>query len=345
MVDAKAAASPGPNLGVIPDNYQLTYWGGPQIIHVDTTVTRTGKPSIRLDQHTASDVNTMRECDGKWYTVEPGDRIVAKCWIKTSQSGNPSALNQYSGGRIGIDFYAHTSAGYGVVNMWGTQGWPDSHPGDADYQLGTLPWGNDWTQKGYDVTIPTRSYTNCWVGGKGVVSCNAVRIDSFVVWLDVRPVADAGHVWFCDGEIYINPNFTSTAPPRAAPQNVQIAVSRVTASSYSDGHPPSLAVDRIESPYNYWGTNAAFAWLKLDLGSVYSINTVTTHFYDGSVRTYTYYIEVSKDSSSWTRVVPTRTGSGSVTNTFSQVGARFVRITIAANTAIRIEEIKVYGFS
>jgi hypothetical protein len=87
-------------------------------------------------------------------------------------------------------------------------------------------------------------------------------------------------------------------------------------------------------------------WLRLDLGRVYGINTVTTHFYDGDVRTYTYYIQVSNDSSSWTTIVSTKTGSGSVTDTFSQVGARFVRITVTANTAnpaAHIEEIKVYG--
>ena len=87
-------------------------------------------------------------------------------------------------------------------------------------------------------------------------------------------------------------------------------------------------------------------WLKLDLGSVIQRKHCFTHFYDGAVRTYTYYIQVSNDGSSWTTVVSTKTGSGAVTDTFSQVGARFVRITITANTAnpaAHIEEIKVYG--
>ena len=72
MVDAKVAASAGTNLGIIPSNYCLTFGSGPQIIHVDTAVTRTGKPSIRLDQHTASDVNYCREVDGTWYKVKRG---------------------------------------------------------------------------------------------------------------------------------------------------------------------------------------------------------------------------------------------------------------------------------
>jgi len=45
--------------------------------------------------------------------------------------------------------------------------------------------------------------------------------------------------------------------------------------------------------------------------------------------------------------MPARIGSGSVTDTFPQVGARFVKITITANTAnqaAHIEEIKIYRF-
>jgi hypothetical protein len=154
-----------------------------------------------------------------------------------------------------------------------------------------------------------------------------------------------------DADYTIQAVFTALPPPTS---NVRIAVSSVTASSNDGCYVPNMAIDGIENPSNYWGTNAQVPqgrvpqWLKLDLGSVHRINTVTTHFYDGSVRTYTYYLEVSNDTSSWTTIVPTKTGSGSVTDTFSQVGTRFVRITITANTAnpaAHIEEIKVYGFS
>ena len=149
--------------------------------------------------------------------------------------------------------------------------------------------------------------------------------------------------------LYLMNSSPPTPPP---PSDVQIAVSSVTASSSDDYHVPSMAIDGIENPSNYWGTDATVAqgrvpqWLKLDLGSVYSVDTVYTHFYDGGVRTYTYYIQVSNDSASWTTVVPTKTGSGAVTDTFPQVGARFVRITVTANTAnpaAHIEEIRVYG--
>ena len=71
-----------------------------------------------------------------------------------------------------------------------------------------------------------------------------------------------------------------------------------------------------------------------------------THFYDGNTRTYTYNIETSTDGSSWTSVVATKTGSGIVTDTFTQVNARYIKITVTgntANTAAHIEEIKIYG--
>ncbi len=54
---------------------------------------------------------------------------------------------------------------------------------------------------------------------------------------------------------------------------------------------------------------------------------------------------VAAAGSSWTTVVSAKTGSGVVTDTFSQVAARYVRITVTgntANTAAHIEEFKVY---
>lgn len=205
MGEAKAGANSPPtgvNLGVIPENFHLTYGLGPQIIHVDTGVTHTGKPSIRLDQHTTSDVNIARECDGTWYDIKPGDHVIARVWIKT----DPSSLGDTDyrhGGRVGMDFYAHTSAGYGVVDGASeVSGGPAT--GYIPGQDCVLNWNRPWTQKGWDMIVPSSFYTHVHTGGV-FVPCNPVQIDSFVVWFDVRPVADAGKVWFADGELYINP--------------------------------------------------------------------------------------------------------------------------------------------
>ncbi len=145
-----------------------------------------------------------------------------------------------------------------------------------------------------------------------------------------------------------SPNATPTPSPTSLPGSQIVAVI-ATASSFNGGsYGPLNAIDGVESNSNYWGTAAVFGlpqWLKIDLGFAASISQVVTHFYDGNARTYTYYIEVSADGSSWTPVVSTRTGSGIVTDTFSQVYARYVRITVTgntANTAAHIEEIKVF---
>ena len=149
-----------------------------------------------------------------------------------------------------------------------------------------------------------------------------------------------------------SPSPTPSPTPSPSPPSGsegQVAVSSVTASSYDGASwSPNNAVDGIESTSNGWwsayGTSLP-QWLKLDLGSQISVNQIITHFYDGDSRTYTYYIEGSTDGSSWTTIVSTKTGKSVVTDTFSQVTARYIRITITGNTAnpgAHIEEIKVY---
>jgi hypothetical protein len=143
------------------------------------------------------------------------------------------------------------------------------------------------------------------------------------------------------------PTTTQTAPPTSN----QVTVSTATASSYDSSHTPNLAIDGVESTSNYWGTNAMITagklpqWLQLDLGTQTSISQIITHFYDGDSRTYTYYIQASTDGSTWNTIVPTKTGSSIVTDTFNQITARYVRITITGNTAnlaAHIEQIKIY---
>jgi hypothetical protein len=147
-----------------------------------------------------------------------------------------------------------------------------------------------------------------------------------------------------------SPNPTNSPAPTPSSSGVltQVAVFSATASSYSGIYAPNLAIDGIESSTNYWGTMSALLlpqWLQLDLGSQTNICQITTHFYDGNTRAYTYYVEASVDGFSWTPVVSTKTGVGVVIDTFSQVTARYVRVTVTGNTAnnaAHIEEIKVF---
>ena len=143
-----------------------------------------------------------------------------------------------------------------------------------------------------------------------------------------------------------NPTNSPHLSPSSSGVLTQVAVYSAIASSYSGIYAPNLAIDGIESSTNYWGTMSALLlpqWLQLDLGSQTNICQITTHFYDGNTRTYTYYVEASVDGFSWTTVVSTKTGVGVVTDTFSQVTARYVRVTVTdntANNAAHIEEIK-----
>jgi hypothetical protein len=183
-------------LAVIPDDWSLTYGSGPQIIYLDYSVTHNGQVSIRLDPHTDNDVNYARECDGTWYTVRPGDHIVAKCWILCGDSGIGDT-NPYHGARLGIDSYAQTSQGYGIV---------DSYPHDGQEHLDSMVhWGtNMWAQKVWDIIIPSTYYTRVYRGGS-VLDCNPVQIDSMVLWLQVLTPTDTGVAWFADAELYSNP--------------------------------------------------------------------------------------------------------------------------------------------
>ena len=154
------------------------------------------------------------------------------------------------------------------------------------------------------------------------------------------------------------PTPTSSPSPSAAPVSTpaplpsgeltKIAVLSAIASSYSGTHTPNVAIDGTESTANYWGTTSAKGlpqWLQLDLGAQNSISQIVTHFYDGDSRTYTYYVQVSNDGSTWNTVVPTRTGKGITTDIFTRTTGRYVRVTVTGNTAnlaAHIEEVKIF---
>ena len=121
--------------------------------------------------------------------------------------------------------------------------------------------------------------------------------------------------------------------PQTMPPEVQVSVVGVTASSYLLGFSPDKAVDGNDSSLlNYWGTAGSSGfpqWLKLDLGSVVPVNQLTTHFFDGDSRNYTYSIDVSRDGSTWTNVVAPKASRGLVTDDFAVTMARYVKINCA----------------
>jgi hypothetical protein len=207
----------GINLASIPSGWDLTYGSGPQIIALDYTVTHNGNPSIRLDPHTAADINVARECNSYWITAKPGDHIVFSAWVKTTASSDKVP---YDGARLGIDFYGSNGIldtqphGYqqvnGVLVSKGTQnyvtnGWVDySGDGFVDTPVSqfVVPWNHDtWTLLKWDVTVPKMVYSFQTNG----VSCTPQQICGCIAYLDARQVTDSAYAYFADIQLYINP--------------------------------------------------------------------------------------------------------------------------------------------
>jgi hypothetical protein len=187
------------NLAVIPKDWWLTFGPGPQIIYLDYSVIRTlGNPSIRLEPHTANDVNVARECDGTWYPTKPGDHIVAKCWIKTDSSTLAENADPYHGGRIGIDLYG--PKGDGTITI--LDGYPH---GGQEHLDSMVHWNTSvWTLRTWDIIIPSTVYTKDVTGR----TIPPTPITQFVLWMQAMQVNDGtarGNVWFADAELYINP--------------------------------------------------------------------------------------------------------------------------------------------
>lgn len=202
MMIAVINAKPLKNLAVIPDDWgdyqgNIVYDGNPQICFLDYSVTHSGSPSMRLEPHTIADTNFAREIDGKWYPVKPGDRIIAKCWIKMDSSTPAENADPYHGGRIGIDFYGSKPDGtlVGIV---------DGHPHNGQEHLDSMVmWGTPgWVQKTWDFIIPSTIYITL-VDGTPI---SPTQITYIVLWTQAMQINDGtamGNAWFADSELYI----------------------------------------------------------------------------------------------------------------------------------------------
>jgi hypothetical protein len=224
MVDAKAGASPGSNLAVIPDpgTYPSSgsYWdyypadtSGSycQDGILDTSVLYNGQATIRNPPYVASPYTNPtgdREIDGTWLPVSPGDIIQASVWIEVDNV--TPYIDKYSGGRLGMDFYAPNGQGSDITIV-------DSLPTDGTNGVNTwMGFSNDngvstvtfgtvgWTQVSWDVTIPSHDYTKDVFGN----TIHSTPITEFVCWLDVP--YSKGTVWFADSELCITPTTTPT---------------------------------------------------------------------------------------------------------------------------------------
>jgi len=190
--------SPSPNnLAPIPNGWSLTYGADPQIIHLDTTVTYNGNPSIRLDQHTSADLNTARESNSFWIPISPGDHVVFSCWMKTTDSGYGDT-NPYSGARIGIDFYSNKRIG-----SLQSATYPET---DQSVRLNYVNWGTyQWTKRTIDFIVPQTVTADGYGYPTGTLVAPTGMILWLQVWSSTYGSTDPGQAWFADARLYINP--------------------------------------------------------------------------------------------------------------------------------------------
>jgi hypothetical protein len=219
------------NLADIPDDWQLTYGTGPQIIFLDSTVVRTaGKPSIRIERHVEGiDTNSAREANGIWYNIKPGDHIVAKCWMKTDPSGFGDT-NPYSGARIGLDFYGSAGRILGIEG----NAYPET---DAAQRANYVPWGTStWTQRTIEITVPATFSAD---GDLGYPAGSVVVPTSFVMWMQGWSSSygstDPAKIWFADAELYITYVPPPVTPPPAQHFHVSFSVGAGGSSDLAAG--------------------------------------------------------------------------------------------------------------
>ncbi|HEX9319657.1 MAG TPA: discoidin domain-containing protein [Nitrososphaeraceae archaeon] len=130
-------------------------------------------------------------------------------------------------------------------------------------------------------------------------------------------------------------SFTTAAasPPPSPNCNNNAPISAVTANGAESTHPPSYAIDNKGS--TRWSNKGLGSWIRLDLGSQKLVCSIDISWYNGNQRQNSFTIAVSNDGNSFSNVF---SGKSSGTTTaaekydFTDAQARYVRITVTANT-------------
>jgi len=119
-------------------------------------------------------------------------------------------------------------------------------------------------------------------------------------------------------------------PPRSLADEgyVELDIEEVTASSVpQEANPPKSAFDNdFETRFSVQQPG----WICMDLGEAKSIHYLSMAFYLGNTRANEFYVEVSEDGTSWTKVWQGRDGGTSTelqNFDLKGVSARWVRIT------------------
>jgi F5/8 type C domain len=122
-----------------------------------------------------------------------------------------------------------------------------------------------------------------------------------------------------------------SGPPATA---ATLPIIAATASS-DDGNVPANAIDGNLS--TRWSGAGDGVWIRFDLGTVTTVNSVSLAWYDGDSRQATFDVQLSQDGSAWSTVLSRATSSGTTSGfeTYGFAGgpARYVRIVGHGNTS------------
>jgi hypothetical protein len=130
---------------------------------------------------------------------------------------------------------------------------------------------------------------------------------------------------------------SSGTPPPTTCGNLPISGGAVTASGTQSPNTPSNTVDNNLG--TRWSNEGLPSFITYDLGQSRLVCSADIAFYQGNSRTMTFTISVSNDGTpnSFTPVLTDARSSGTTTALesydFTDVNARFVRITVTANSA------------
>jgi hypothetical protein len=120
-------------------------------------------------------------------------------------------------------------------------------------------------------------------------------------------------------------------PPATA---AALPVIAVTPSS-DDGNGPANAIDGNLS--TRWSAAGAGVWIRFDLGSVTTVDSVSLAWYDGDSRRATFDVRLSQDGAAWSTALSRATSSGTTrgleTYGFAGGPVRYVRIVGHGNSS------------
>jgi hypothetical protein len=110
-------------------------------------------------------------------------------------------------------------------------------------------------------------------------------------------------------------------------------ISKVTASNNHKDYVPANTLDKNEK--TRWVNEKKNSWIKLDIGKTKTICNLDVQWFKGDARVYSFTVAISKDNKKFTDIAKLKSSgktSGVESYVLKDVNARYLRITVTANT-------------